>query len=89
MIAEAIACIIGGGGAVIGAEIERREAKAQFRAIEREMIMKRRSNQWGGGVGTGYITPKKESSWKLKPKKCTHEHAWRGTCLTCGEENVG
>ena len=22
-------------------------------------------------------------------KKCTHEHAFRGTCLTCGEENVG
>lgn len=26
----------------------------------------------------------------IKPeKKCTHEHAIRGTCLTCGQEGVG
>jgi len=40
---------------------------------------------------TDYELPKaekKESPWKIKPKKCTHEHAFRGTCLTCGEENV-
>ena len=92
MILETIAGVIGGGGAIVGAEMGRRESQAQARAMEREVKRRKwwhkRPVEHGGGMGTYVIEPKKESKWKLKPKKCTHQHAFRGTCLTCGEENV-
>ncbi len=46
--------------------------------------------RYGRGVSFEdvYIPSKQTSPMAMKKKKCTHQHAFRGTCLTCGKENV-
>ena len=37
------------------------------------------------GIVKDRYTP---SLMAMRKKPCTHQHAFRGTCLTCGEEDV-
>lgn len=93
MILETLAGVIGGNTVVGGVlaehrtrmrEMERRVINYQHQEIHTEAAQRLHNarkfysgDQW---------TPSEIN--KMKPKKCTHEHAIRGTCMTCGEERV-
>lgn len=39
--------------------------------------------------GGGFLVDRSIAIPRALREPCTHQHAFRGTCLTCGEENVG
>ncbi len=80
MIAETLAAAIAVSAATLAVTIAASAVVGGF------VLSGKRPIERGDSVATFVIDHKGKV---LRPeKKCTHEHAIKGTCLTCGEENV-